>query len=341
MSSDPFGFSRATATRKSESPDQHDLAVRLERRPERALVVAAEADHALPARAERGVEVAVGAQAGDAEPARRGAEAGDHDPPVGLHEHRLRLVVATEADPLLPVAGEARVEVTRGHVLTLLGLRPAPLGRDVRSPSPRPHAAPSLEPCPPHAPCSSSPWPPWRSPAAATTAPAPRRRATSPPSPGSRTALGRRAPAHRRAAARAGARRREGDRRREHRGARRDAEVDFDHSGWGGNDVEVEATVPELTGIEVSGSGDLDADGIDAIQFELLSTARPTSRSPAPLAGSSSPSTAPATRISPTWPHATRASTSAGPATSRCARSSVWTSRSTAQATSATTASPP
>ena len=48
-------------------------------------------------------------------------------------------------------------------------------------------------------------------------------------------------------------------------------EVDFEHSGWGGDDVEVEATVPELTGIEVSGSGDLDADGIDAEQFELLS----------------------------------------------------------------------
>jgi Putative auto-transporter adhesin, head GIN domain len=29
--------------------------------------------------------------------------------------------------------------------------------------------------------------------------------------------------------------------------------------------------VPELTGIEVSGSGDLEADGIDADQFELLS----------------------------------------------------------------------
>jgi hypothetical protein len=48
-------------------------------------------------------------------------------------------------------------------------------------------------------------------------------------------------------------------------------EVDFDHSGWGGDDVEVEATVPALTGIEVSGSGDLEAEGIDADQFELLS----------------------------------------------------------------------
>ena len=64
-------------------------------------------------------------------------------------------------------------------------------------------------------------------------------------------------------------------------------EVDFDHSGWGGDDVEVEATVPELTGIEVSGSGDLDADGIDADQFELLSDgssdiALAGSRGPAP-----------------------------------------------------------
>lgn len=48
-------------------------------------------------------------------------------------------------------------------------------------------------------------------------------------------------------------------------------EIDFDHSGWGGDDVEVEATVPELTFVEVSGSGDLEADGIDATEFELLS----------------------------------------------------------------------
>ena len=47
--------------------------------------------------------------------------------------------------------------------------------------------------------------------------------------------------------------------------------IDFDHSGWGGDDVEVEATVPELTFVEISGSGDLAADGIDATEFELLS----------------------------------------------------------------------
>ena len=48
-------------------------------------------------------------------------------------------------------------------------------------------------------------------------------------------------------------------------------EVDFDHDGWGGDDVEVVATVPELTGIDADGSGDFDVDGIDAKEFELLS----------------------------------------------------------------------
>jgi Putative auto-transporter adhesin, head GIN domain len=38
----------------------------------------------------------------------------------------------------------------------------------------------------------------------------------------------------------------------------------FDHDGFGGGDVVVEASVPKLTGIEASGSGDIDADGIDA-----------------------------------------------------------------------------
>src|ERR687896_1124252 len=45
----------------------------------------------------------------------------------------------------------------------------------------------------------------------------------------------------------------------------------FDHSGFGGDDVVVEASVPELTAIEASGSGDIDADGIDAKAFELRS----------------------------------------------------------------------
>jgi hypothetical protein len=47
--------------------------------------------------------------------------------------------------------------------------------------------------------------------------------------------------------------------------------VTFDHDGWGGDDVVVDATVPRLTGIEASGSGDIEADGIDADAFELRS----------------------------------------------------------------------
>ena len=45
----------------------------------------------------------------------------------------------------------------------------------------------------------------------------------------------------------------------------------FDHDGFGGGDVVVEASVPELTGIDLSGSGDVDADGIDADAFEVRS----------------------------------------------------------------------
>jgi Putative auto-transporter adhesin, head GIN domain len=45
----------------------------------------------------------------------------------------------------------------------------------------------------------------------------------------------------------------------------------FDHDGFGGGDVVVEASVPKLTGIEASGSGDIDADGIDADAFEVSS----------------------------------------------------------------------
>jgi Putative auto-transporter adhesin, head GIN domain len=48
-------------------------------------------------------------------------------------------------------------------------------------------------------------------------------------------------------------------------------EVDFDHSGWGGDDVEVVATVPALTGIDAQGSGDFDVEGIEAKEFELVS----------------------------------------------------------------------
>lgn len=45
----------------------------------------------------------------------------------------------------------------------------------------------------------------------------------------------------------------------------------FDHDGFGGSDVVVEAFVPKLTGIEASGSGDIDADGIEADVFEVRS----------------------------------------------------------------------
>lgn len=47
--------------------------------------------------------------------------------------------------------------------------------------------------------------------------------------------------------------------------------VTFDHEGWGGNDVVVEASVPSLTGAELTGSGDLEADNIDADAFALSS----------------------------------------------------------------------
>jgi Putative auto-transporter adhesin, head GIN domain len=48
-------------------------------------------------------------------------------------------------------------------------------------------------------------------------------------------------------------------------------QVTFDHDGWGGDDVVVDATVPKLTGVEASGSGDIDVDGIAADAFELRS----------------------------------------------------------------------
>jgi len=48
-------------------------------------------------------------------------------------------------------------------------------------------------------------------------------------------------------------------------------EVAFDHDGLGSSDVVVEASAPELTGIEATGSGDVDAAGIDADAFEVSS----------------------------------------------------------------------
>ena len=47
--------------------------------------------------------------------------------------------------------------------------------------------------------------------------------------------------------------------------------LSFDHDGFGGSDVVVEASVPRLTAIEASGSGDIDAGGIDADGFEVQS----------------------------------------------------------------------
>jgi hypothetical protein len=48
-------------------------------------------------------------------------------------------------------------------------------------------------------------------------------------------------------------------------------QVTFDKDGFGGDDVVVEASVPELTGIESSGSGDIEAEGIDADAFAVRS----------------------------------------------------------------------
>jgi hypothetical protein len=48
-------------------------------------------------------------------------------------------------------------------------------------------------------------------------------------------------------------------------------EVRFDHHGFGGSAVTVEADVPQLTGVTVTGSGDVDVDGVDADDFEVRS----------------------------------------------------------------------
>jgi hypothetical protein len=48
-------------------------------------------------------------------------------------------------------------------------------------------------------------------------------------------------------------------------------QVTFDHHGFGSDDVVIEASVPKLTGIEASGSGDIDAKYIDADAFEVRS----------------------------------------------------------------------
>jgi hypothetical protein len=48
-------------------------------------------------------------------------------------------------------------------------------------------------------------------------------------------------------------------------------QVTFDHSGFGGGDVVAEVTVPQLSRIATSGSGDVDGDGIDADTLEIRS----------------------------------------------------------------------
>ncbi len=48
-------------------------------------------------------------------------------------------------------------------------------------------------------------------------------------------------------------------------------EITFDRDGFGGSDVEVEVSVPKLTAIEASGSGDIEAAGVDADAFEVVS----------------------------------------------------------------------
>jgi hypothetical protein len=47
--------------------------------------------------------------------------------------------------------------------------------------------------------------------------------------------------------------------------------VIYDHHGFGGDSVVVEVSVPKLTGVDVSGSGDLDAGGIDADALDVRS----------------------------------------------------------------------
>jgi hypothetical protein len=45
----------------------------------------------------------------------------------------------------------------------------------------------------------------------------------------------------------------------------------YDHHGLGGDDVVVEASVPKLTGVAATGSGDVDADGVDAGALDVRS----------------------------------------------------------------------
>ena len=47
--------------------------------------------------------------------------------------------------------------------------------------------------------------------------------------------------------------------------------VTFDHSGFGGGNVVVEASVPELTGVVVDGSGNVEASGVDGGELDVVS----------------------------------------------------------------------
>jgi hypothetical protein len=107
-------FSRATATRKAESPAR-TIAVELQCRAVGRLPVGAEVDPAFSIRSESRVERAVAVEARDAEVAGRSAAAGDEDSPVGLDEHDACRVGAREVDPLLPCACEGLVDVARSH----------------------------------------------------------------------------------------------------------------------------------------------------------------------------------------------------------------------------------
>jgi hypothetical protein len=48
--------------------------------------------------------------------------------------------------------------------------------------------------------------------------------------------------------------------------------ITFDHHGWGGDDVVVEASVKKLDSVTADGSGDIEATGIDAGEFDLRSS---------------------------------------------------------------------
>jgi len=92
--------------------------------------------------------------------------------------------------------------------------------------------------------------------------------------------------------------------------------ISFDHHGIGDPDPVVDVSVPRLSGVDASGSGDVTADGIDADAFDVRPTARPTPPCRARPAACGSTWTARATRTSafsaPGW----RRWPSADPATS-------------------------